>query len=105
MVNINLESEFQEDIPDFNFLNLVEENPDASIEASMFVDDYHPVEINNGDSLDNSLNKERYHTLIFIHNHTLFHKGSSKPNWILLDTGSSIDVFCNPSLLKKIHRS
>ena len=72
MVHINLESEFQEDIPDFNFLNLVEENPDASIEAIIFGGDYYPVELNNGDSLVNSLEKESDHALLFIHNQTFF---------------------------------
>ena len=80
------------------------DNPDASIEASMFGDDYYPVELNDGDSLVNSLDEESYHALLSIHNHTFFQKGSINPNWILLYTGSSIDVFCNPILLNDIHR-
>ena len=103
-VHINLEAESQEDIPDFHFLNLVEENPDSSIEASIFGDGYYSVELNNGDSLVDSLDKERNHTLLLIRNHTSFQKGSINPNRILLDTGSYIDVFCNPSLLNNIHR-
>ena len=83
----------------------MEDKPDASIEASMFGDDYYSVESNDGDSLEDSLEKESNHKLLFIHNHTLFQKGSINPNWILLETGYYIDVFCNPSLLKKIHRS
>ena len=103
-MHLNLEAEYQEDIPDFHFLNLVQENPDASIEASIFGYDYYPVELNNGDCLVDSLDKESDHMLLFIHNHTLFHKYSINLNWILLDTGYSIDVFCNPSLMNNIHR-
>ena len=82
----------------------MEENPDASIEASMFVDDYHPVEINNGDSMADSLAEDIDHALLFIQNHTFFQKCSINPNWILPHTGYSIGVFCNPSLLNNIHR-
>ena len=71
----------------------------------MFGDYYYPVEPKDGDSLVDSPDEESYHKLLFIHNHTFFHKGSISPNWIILETGSSIDVFCNPSLLKNIHRS
>ena len=104
MVHLNLEDKSQEDIPDLYIFNLTEENPDTSIEASMFVNDYYPFEISNRDSLANSLDKESDHALLLIHNHNLFQKGSINPNCILLGTGSSIDVFCNPSLLKNIHR-
>ena len=82
----------------------MEYNPDASIEAIISGDDYYPVELNNGDSLANSLDKESDHALLLINNHTFFQKGSINSNWILLDTGSSIEMFCNPSLLNNIHR-
>ena len=103
-MHLNLESKSQKDIPDFHFLNLVEENPYASIEEIISRDDYYPVELNNGYSLNDSLYEERNHALLFIHNHTFFQKKSINSNWILLDTGSSIDVFWNPSLLNNIHR-
>ena len=83
----------------------MEENPDASIEASMFGDDYFPVEPNDGDSLVEILDEESNHALIFIHNQNLFQKCSIKANWIFIDMESSIDVFWNPSLLKNIHSS
>ena len=75
-----MEVESQEDIPDFHFLNLVGKNPDASIDASMLGDDYYPVELNYGDSLAKILYKESDHTLLFLHNHTFFQKGSINPN-------------------------
>ena len=103
-VHLNLEAESQEDIPYFHFLNLVEDNPDASIEAIMFGDDYYPVEINYEDSLADSLEKEINHVLLFVHNHNLFRKGYINPNWIPIDTGYSIEFFCNPIFLKNIHR-
>ena len=104
VVHLNLEGESQEDIPDFHFLNLVGKNPDASIEASNFGDDYYPVELNYGESLINSLYKESNHALLFIHSRTFFQKGYINTNWILLDMSYHIDVFYNPSQLKKIHR-
>ena len=69
-MHINFEDETQEYIPYLHFLNLVEYNPDASIEAIISGDDYYPVELNNGDSLANSLDKESDHALLFINNHT-----------------------------------
>ena len=104
MVHLKVEDKKPEEIPDLHFLNLVEENPDASIEASMFGDDNYPDKTNDEYSLVNSLNEENYHALLFIHNHILFQKGSIKPNKIIMDTGSSIDVFYNTSLMKNIHR-
>ena len=71
----------------------------------MFGDDEYTVETNDEDSLVEILYKDSDQALLLIHNHTFFQKGSIKPNWILLDMGSSIDVFCNPILLKNIHRS
>ena len=52
----------------------------------------------------NSLDGDSDHALLLIHNQTFPQKGSIKPNWILIYTGSSIDVFCNPILLKSIRR-
>ena len=89
--------------PIFTIFNMVEENLDASIEASMFGDDEYPVETNDEYSLANILDEESDHALFFIHNHTLFQKGSINPNWNLLDKGSYNDVFCNPNLLNNIH--
>ena len=82
----------------------MEYNPDASIEAIISGDKYLPVELKNGDSLADSIDKESDHALLLINNHTFFQKGSINSNWILLDTGSSIEMFCNPSLLNNIHR-
>ena len=70
----------------------------------MFGYNNYPIEPKDGDSLAYILDEESNHALRFIHNHTFFHKGSINPNCILLDTVSYIDVFCNPRLLKNIHR-
>ena len=71
----------------------MEDNPDASIEARMFVNDDFQVEINDEDSLVDSLDEKSYHTILFIRYHTFFQKGSISPDWILLHTGYSINVF------------
>ena len=70
----------------------------------MFRDDYYPIELNDGYSLANSLDKKSDNSLLLIHNQNFFQKGSINPNWILLDTGYPIGVFFNPILLKNIHR-
>ena len=57
VVHLNAEAESQEEIPYFHFLNLVEDNSDASIEEILFGDDYYPVELNDGDSLASSLDE------------------------------------------------
>ena len=103
VVHLNVEYNAQEYNPGLHLLNLMEENPNVSINASMSGDDYYPVNTNNEDFLDNSINKESDHTLLFIHNHTFFQKGYSNPNWILLHTESSIHVIHKTSLLKNIH--
>ena len=40
-------SDTPEEVPYFHFINLVEENPDASIKSSMFVNDDYPVKLSN----------------------------------------------------------
>ena len=104
MVHMNVEDNTPEYIPDFHFPKMAEENLSASIKARMFGDHDFSVETNNEDSLADSLNKESDKGLLFIHNHTLFQKGYINPNWILLEMGSSIEMFCNIILLKNIHR-
>ena len=52
MAHLNVEDNTQPsdtlgEVPDFHFLNLVEENPDSSIESHMFVHDDYPVETND----------------------------------------------------------
>ena len=37
--------------------------------------------------------------------HTFLHKGYPNPNWFLLDTVFSIDVFSNPKIMTNIHKS
>ena len=58
----------------------MEQNPDASIAAIIFWDDYYPIELNNGDSLADSIDEESDHALLFIHNHPFFQKGSINSN-------------------------
>ena len=72
-------SETLEEVPYLHFLNLVEANPDTSIEVHMFRHDVSPVETNNGDYLTDILDKEGDHDRIFIHNKKLLQKGSIKP--------------------------
>ena len=69
MVHLNIDDKTPKEVPYFYFVNLVEENP------------YHlwrnyPIKTNDEDSLVDSLNKERDHTLVLIHNQTFFQKGS-----------------------------
>ena len=104
MIHLNIEDNAAEEVPDSHFLKLLYENPDISIEACIFEHDDYPVETNDEYYLAYNLIRESEHALIFIHHHTFFLKGSINPNWILLNTGSSIDVFCNPGLLESIHR-
>ena len=73
-------SDTPEEVPYFHFINLVEENPDASIEARIFGHDNYPVETNYEYYLANSLDEEGDHALLFINNHIFFQKGSINPN-------------------------
>ena len=51
---------------------------------------------------EDTLDNECDHDVAF--SHTFLQKGYNNPNWILLDTGSSIYVFGNPRLLADIHK-
>ena len=86
----------------------MEHNPDATIEAYMFGNA--DALSNQCDSINDILNDDFKHELLFVHattryNHMFLQKGSINPNWILLDMGFSIDVFNNPYLLKDINKS
>ena len=72
-------------------------NPDEDIETFLFED------ANKAAPDEYSLNNEGYHNVLFAHD--LLHKGYINPNWILLNTGSSIDVFSNTQLMTNIHKS
>ena len=51
----------------------------------------------------NSLSNDCENDVLF--DHTFLKKGSINTNWILLDNGSSINMFSNPQLLTDIHES
>ena len=108
----NISEEMSEIFPDFLFRNLADEDgdnttgvwgdwpPDEETKEFLFRDaDTREVkEARDEDSLDD----ECYHDVLFYH--AFLQKGSINPNWILIDTGSSINVFSNPRLLTNIHK-
>mmetsp|Transcript_53098 Transcript_53098/g.158898 ORF Transcript_53098/g.158898 Transcript_53098/m.158898 type:complete len:232 (-) Transcript_53098:6-701(-) len=115
-------------IPGFQFLNIDndpdEENTDAEVEEILFEQDdiesassssvdmpalTYPEsssdEDSDGDILDDEAHVMFAHITKDMRGYAFLQRGRIGPNWILLDTGSSIDVLSNPDLITNIHRS
>uniref|UniRef100_A0A7S4MQV7 Uncharacterized protein n=1 Tax=Odontella aurita TaxID=265563 RepID=A0A7S4MQV7_9STRA len=115
-----------DDIPGFQFLNVGNQayrgNPYEEVEAILFghddvreesvnysCNDMHPLAYPNSSSDEDSPRDKAYVMSMRLQEgtteYTFLQRGKIDPNWTLLDTGSSIDVFSNLDLLNGIRKS
>ena len=89
------------DLEDGGEAHTNEGNRDANIEALLFRDANYTSKDKDATE-EGTPNNDCNHDVIFYH--AFLQKVPINTNWIPLGTGSSIDVFSNPSLLTKIHK-